>query len=168
MTGPSNERRAAEPTSDARVEAAREVGVAAARDAAESAAGDTAKELWAELFLERIAPEIKAGLSRQQLQEIRRVAHAVAPGQHRVDLRFSLPLLGPLLGGKRVYGVLLAGAERRAPARRRQDRMIRRQNRVLWRRSHPRAAQMNARILTVGLSLMALFFMALLGLTHAG
>ncbi len=122
---------------------------------------EPARDLWAELFVERLAPDIKAGLSPAQMAEIRRVARDVAPGQHRVDWRVSLPLFGPLFGGKRVYGVLLAGAERRGPARRQQDRMMR-------RRPRASAAQLNAQVLAVGFSLMALFFMALLGLTHVG
>ncbi|HNB27300.1 MAG TPA: hypothetical protein PLR41_10105 [Alphaproteobacteria bacterium] len=124
-------------------------------------AAEPARELWAELFVERLASDIKASLSPEQMAEIRRVARDVAPGQHRVDWRVSLPLFGPLFGGKRVYGVLLAGAERRGPARRQQDRMMR-------RRPRASAAQLNAQVLAVGFSLMALFFMALLGLTHVG
>lgn len=121
---------------------------------------DQAREVWADMFLERIAPDILAGLSRQQLDEIRRVAGEVAPGRHALDWRVSLPFLGPLFGGKRLYGVLLAGAERRGPARRRQDRMM---------RCHPRAsgAQLNAQVLAAGFSLMALVFMVALGLSHA-
>jgi hypothetical protein len=124
-------------------------------------AASPARELWADLFLERMSPEIRAGLTPQQLAEIRRVAAAVAPGAHRVDWRVSLPLLGPLFGGKRVYGVLLAGSDRRGPARRQQDRMIR-------RRMRAGDAPLNAQVLAVGFSLMALFFMVLLGLTHVG
>ena len=132
--------------------------------AGKAAAGpvaEPARDLWAELFVERLSPEIKAGLSPEQMAEIRRVARDVAPSQHRVDWRVSLPLFGPLFGGKRVYGVLLAGAERRGPARRQQDRMMR-------RRPRASSAQLNAQVLAVGFSLMALFFMALLGLTHVG
>lgn len=120
-----------------------------------------ARDLWADLFLERLAPEMRAGLSPQQLAEIRRVARDVAPGEHPVDWRFSLPLLGPLFGGKRVYGVVLAGSERRGSARREQDRMMRRRPRAT-------SAQLNAQVLAAGFALMALFFMVLLGLTHAG
>jgi hypothetical protein len=122
---------------------------------------EPARELWADLFVERLSPEVRAGLAPRQLAEIRRVARDVAPGQHPVDLRFNLPFLGPLFGGKGVYGVLLAGTERRGPARRQQDRMMR-------RRPRSSARQANAQVLAVGFSLMALFFMVLLGLTHAG
>ncbi len=132
-----------------------------APERAAARAAEPAKELWADLFLESLAPETRASLGPQQLQDIRRVAREVAPGQHRVDWRVSLPLLGPLFGGKRVYGVLLAGAERRGPARRQQDRMMR-------RRPRASATQLNAQVLAVGFSLMALFFMVLLGLTHVG
>lgn len=132
------------------------------RNPGEKDAGkEPGKELWADLFLERLSPEIKAGLNPQQLDEIRRVARDVAPGQHHLDWRVSLPLLGPLFGGKRVYGVFLAGSERRGPARRHQDRMMRRRRRAT-------GAQLNAQVLAVGFSLMALFFMVLLGLTRVG
>jgi hypothetical protein len=122
--------------------------------------GGESKELWADLFLERLPSETRASLTPEQIREIRRVAGEIAPSQHRLDWRFSLPLLGPLFGGKRVYGVVLAGTDRRGPARRDQDRMMRR------RRSS--AGQANAQVLAVGFSLMALFFMVLLGLFHAG
>jgi hypothetical protein len=123
--------------------------------------GDPAKELWADLFLERLPAEVKAGLSREQLDEIRRVAREVAPGPHRLDWRFSLPIFGPLFGGRRVYGVLLAGAERRGLSRRQQDRMMRRRLRA----SGPKA---NAQVLAVGVSLTLLLVMVLVGALHAG
>jgi hypothetical protein len=122
---------------------------------------EPAREVWADLFVARLAPDIRAGLSQQQLDEIRRVAGAVAPGPHPLDWRVSLPLLGPLFGGKRVYGVFLAGADRRSPARRQQDRMMRRRPRAT-------GAQLNAQVLAAGFSLMALVFMVALGLSHAG
>lgn len=122
---------------------------------------DPAKELWADLFLERLAPNILAGLTQQQRDEIRRAALEVAPGRHQLDWRVSLPLLSPLFGGKRVYGVLLAGSDRRGPARRQQDRMIR-------RRPRASGARLGAQVLAAGLSLAALVFMVVLGLTHAG
>ena len=87
------------------------------RDFETDAAGDSAAtgsgEMWGDLFLARLTPETKSGLSPAQLEDIKRVAAAVAPSRHRVDWRFSLP--APL-GGKRFYGVLLAGADRRGAA----------------------------------------------------
>ena len=122
---------------------------------------DPAKELWADLFLERLSAEAKAGLTPAQLDDIRRVARDVAPGPHRLDWRFSLPLFGPLLGGRRIYGVFLAGAERRGPSRRQQDRVMRRRLRAT---GHKASAQM----LAVGVSLTLLFVMVLVGALHAG
>jgi hypothetical protein len=135
--------------------------IEAERESVAEPGKEPGKELWADLFLERMSAEVRSSLSPQQADEIRRVARDVAPGQHRLDWRVSLPLLGPLFGGKRIYGVLLAGAERRGPARRQQDRMMRRRPRAT-------AAQLNAQVLAVGFSLMALFFMVLLGLSRAG
>lgn len=123
--------------------------------------GDPAKELWADLFLERISPDILGCLSQQQRDEIRRVAVEVAPGPHRLDWRVSLPLFSPLFGGKRVYGVLLAGSERRGAARRHQDRMMR-------RRPRASGARLSAQVVAAGFSLLALVFMVVLGLNHAG
>ena len=121
---------------------------------------DAAKDLWADLFLERLSPATKSGLTAAQLEEIRRVAREVAPGGHRVDWRFSLPLLGPLFGGRGIYGVLLAGAEKRSPARRQQDRMMR-------RRPRP-GERANFQALAVGVSLTLLFVMVMVGALHAG
>ena len=50
----------------------------------------------------------------------------MAPSRHRVDWRISLPAVA---GGRRFYGVLLAGTDRRGPQRHKQDRMMRRQQR---------------------------------------
>lgn len=124
-------------------------------------AADAARELWADLFLERLSTEVRAGLTRTQLDEIRRVARDVAPGTHRVDWRVSLPLLGPLLGGRGFYGVLLAGPEKRSASRRQQDRMIR-------RRARPGTERANVQALAVGVSLTLLFVMVLVGALHAG
>lgn len=122
---------------------------------------DPAKDLWADLFLERLSADVKTGLSPAQLAEIRRVARDVAPGPHRFDWRFSLPVFGPLFGGRRVYGVFLAGAERRGPSRRRQDRMMRRRLRAGGQKA-------NAQMLAVGVSLTLLLVMLLVGALHAG
>jgi hypothetical protein len=122
---------------------------------------DPAKELWADLFLERLSPAAKAGLTAMQLEEIRRVAREVAPGPHRLDWRFSLPLLGPLFGGRRIYGVFLAGADRRGLSRRQQERVMRRRLRATGQKA-------NAQMLAVGVSLTLLFVMVLVGALHAG
>lgn len=104
---------------------------------------DPAKELWADLFLERLSAAAKAGLTPAQLDEIRRVAREVAPGPHRLDWRFSLPILGPLFGNRRIYGVFLAGADRRGPSRRQQDRVMRRRLRSTGQKA-------NVQMLAVG------------------
>jgi protease YdgD len=114
--------------------------------------------MWGDLFLARLAPETRSSLSPAQLDDIKRVAAAVAPGRHRVDWRFSLPAS---LGGKRFYGVLLAGADRRGPRRRAQDRMIRRQ----YRRR--RSGRSSVQALAVGFALAALVLMLLAGIVHA-
>ncbi len=113
--------------------------------------------MWGDLFLARLAPETKSGLSPAQLEDIKRVAAAVAPSRHRVDWRFSLPAS---LGGKRFYGVLLAGADRRGARRHAQDRMMRRQ----YRR---RPGRSNVQALAVGFALVALVLMLLAGIVHA-
>lgn len=128
---------------------------------AATSAGDPAKDLWADLFLERLAPDTKANLTPAQLNEIRRVAREVAPGAHRLDWRFSLPWLGPLFGGRRVYGVFLAGADRRGPSRRQQDQVMR-------RRQRPGGHKANAQMVAVGVSLTLLLAMVLVGALHAG
>lgn len=136
-------------------------GTEQSRKPVDAEAKDPAKELWADLFLERLSAEAKAGLSPAQLDEIRRVAREVAPGPHRLDWRFSLPILGPFFGGRRVYGVLLAGAERRGLSRRQQDRVMRRHLRATGQKA-------NAQMLAIGVSLALLFVMVLVGALHAG
>src|SRR5687768_5736691 len=131
------------------------------RDFEHDAVGDSAAtgsgEMWGDLFFARLTPETKSGLSPAQLEDIKRVAAAVAPSRHRVDWRFSLP--APL-GGKRFYGVLLAGADRRAPRRLAQDRMMRRQSRR-------RSGRSNVQALAVGFALVALVLMLLAGVVRA-
>ena len=138
-------------------------GTESSRSSADAAplAVDPAKELWTDLFLERLSAETKAGLTPAQLDEIRRVARDVAPGPHRLDWRFSLPLLGPLFGGRRIYGVLLAGSDRRGLSRRQQERVMRRRLRSTGQKA-------NAQMLAVGVSLALLFVMVLVGALHAG
>lgn len=114
-------------------------------------------ELWGDLFLARLAPETRSSLSPAQLDDIKRVAAAVAPSRHQVDWRFSLPAA---LGGKRFYGVLLAGADRRGPRRQAHDRMLRRQ--------YPRRSDRSGvQALAVGFALVALVLMMLVGVVHA-
>lgn len=131
------------------------------RDFEHEAAGGSAAtgsgEMWGDLFLARLTPETKSGLSPAQLEDIKRVAAAVAPSRHRVDWRFSLPAT---LGGKRFYGVLLAGADRRGPRRHAQERMMRRQN-------SRRSGRSNVQALAVGFALVALVLMLLAGIVHA-
>jgi hypothetical protein len=122
---------------------------------------DPAKELWADLFLERLSASVKAGLTPAQLDDIRRVAREVAPGLHGLDWRFSLPLFGPLFGGRRIYGVFLGGADRRGQSRRQQERVMR-------RRLRASGQKVNAQMLAVGVSLTLLFIMVLMGVLHAG
>jgi hypothetical protein len=138
-------------------------GTESSRNAVDAAplAADPAKELWADLFLERLSAATKAALTPAQLDEIRQVARDVAPGPHRLDWRFSIPLLGPLLGGRRVYGVFLAGAERRGLSRLQQDRVMRRRLRATGQKA-------NAQMLAVGVSLTLLLVMVLVGALHAG
>jgi protease YdgD len=113
--------------------------------------------MWGDLFLARLTPETRSSLSPDQLDDIKRVAAAVAPSRHQVDWRFSLPAS---LGGKRFYGVLLAGADRRGPRRQAQDRMMRRQ----YRR---RSGRSGVQALAVGFALVALMMMMLVGIVHA-
>jgi len=131
------------------------------RDFEHDAAGDSAAtgsgEMWGDLFLARLTLETKSALSPAQLEDIKRVAAAVAPSRHRLDWRFSLP--APL-GGKRFYGVLLAGADRRGTRRHAQDRMMRRQSRR-------RPGRSNVQALAVGFALVALVLMLLAGIVHA-
>ena len=122
-----------------------------------SGAATGSGEMWGDLFLARLTPETRSSLSAAQLEDIKRVAAAVAPSRHGVDWRFSLPAS---LGGKRFYGVLLAGADRRGPQRRSQDRMMRRQ----YRR---RTGRSNVQALAVGFALVALVLMLLAGIVHA-
>jgi len=119
---------------------------------------DQNAETWGDLFVARLSPETRSGLSSAQLDDIKRVAVAVAPGRHSVDWRFSLPVS---LGGKRFYGVLLAGADRRGPRRHAQDRMMRRQ---LRRR---RSARSSIQALAVAFALAILVLMLIAGLVRA-
>ncbi len=114
--------------------------------------------MWSDLFLARLTPETRSSLSPAQLDDIKRVAAAIAPSRHGVDWRFSLP--APL-GGKRFYGVLLAGSDRRGPRRQAQDRMMRRQ----YRRR--RSGRAGVQALAVGFALVALVLMMLAGIVHA-
>lgn len=134
---------------------------AAAVDAAREIVGDPSRDLWADLFMERLSAATKAGLTAAQLDDLRRVAREVAPGPHRLDWRFSVPLFGSLFGGRRIYGVFLAGAERRSRSRRQQDRIIRRRLRATGQKA-------NAQMLTVGVSLTLLLVMVLVGALRAG
>jgi len=127
-------------------------------DSAGDRAGEPATDIWADLFLARLAPETRSSLSPAQLDDIKRVAAAVAPSRHRLDWRFSLPTS---LGGKRFYGVLLAGADRRSPRRHAQDRMIRRQQR------RRRSGGTSLQALAVGFALAVLALMLLVGIVHA-
>jgi protease YdgD len=113
--------------------------------------------MWGDLFLARLTPETRAGLSAAQTDDVKRVAAAMAPGRHKVDWRFSVPTS---LGGKRFYGVLLAGADRRGPHRHAQDRMIRRQQRR-------RSGRTGIQALAVGFALAVLALMLMAGLVHA-
>ena len=115
-------------------------------------------ELWGDLFLARLLPETRSTLSQAQLDDIKRAAVAIAPRRHGVDWRFSLPAS---LGGKRIYGVLLAGADRRGPRRHAQDRMMRRQRR------RRRSARSGFQALAVGLALAILGLMLLAGIVRA-
>lgn len=136
-----------------------------ARDDAANGAdsgGDLSKEssaeMWGDLFLARLAPDTRSSLSPAQLDEIKRVAAAMAPGRHGLDWRFSVPAA---LGGKRFYGVLLAGTDRRSPHRHAQDRMIRRQQR------RGRSVRANIQALAVGFALAILALMLLAGIVRA-
>ena len=132
----------------------------AAGDHAENGADsppDSTREMSADLFLARLAPETRSSLSPAQLEDIKRVASAVAPGRHGLDWRFSLPAS---LGGKRFYGVVLAGADRRGPRRHAQDRMIRRQQRR-------RTGRTSVQALAVGFALAVLALMLVAGIVHA-
>lgn len=131
------------------------------KSTSEIAAGDPATAnsgaMWGDLFLARLTPETRSTLSPAQIEDIKRVAMAVAPGRHGVDWRFSLP--APL-GGKRFYGVLLAGTDRRGPRRHAQDRMMRRQSRR-------RSGRSGIQVLAVGFALVALVLMLLAGIVRA-
>jgi hypothetical protein len=136
-------------------------GTESSRISANAALPDPSKDLWADLFLERLGSDTKASLTPAQLDEIRRVAREVAPGPHRLDWRFSLPLFGSLFGGRRIYGVFLAGADRRGLSRRQQDRVMRRRLRSTGQKA-------NAQMVAVGVSLTLLVAMVLVGALHAG
>lgn len=127
-------------------------------DGGADATPDPTGEMWADLFLARLAPETRASLSPAQLEEIKRVASAVAPGRHGLDWRFSLPAS---LGGKRFYGVVLAGADRRDSRRHGQDRIIRRQQR------RGRTGPTSIQTLAVGFALAVLALMLVAGIVHA-
>jgi protease YdgD len=114
--------------------------------------------VWSDLFLARLAPETRSSLSPAQLDDIKRVAAAVAPSRHRVDWRFSLP--APL-GGKHFYGVVLAGSDRRGPRRRAADKVVRRQRR------RSRSARAGVQALAVGFALALLALMLLAGVVQA-
>jgi Trypsin len=116
--------------------------------------------MWSDLFLARLTPETRSSLSPAQLDDIKRVAAAMAPSRHGVDWRFSL---AAPLGGKRFYGVLLAGSDRRGPRRQAQDRMMRRQ----YRRRSSRPGRSGVQALAVGFALVALMLMMLAGIVHA-
>ena len=115
-------------------------------------------ELWGDLFLARLSQETRSALSPAQLDELKRAATAMAPRRHSVDWRFSLPAS---LGGKRVYGVLLAGADRRGPQRHAQERMLRRQRR------RGRSARAGIQALAVAFALALLGLMLLAGIVQA-
>jgi protease YdgD len=119
---------------------------------------DPAGELWADLFVTRLAPETRSTLSPAQLDDIRRVAATMAPGRHRLDWRFRSPAW---FGGRGLYGVLLAGPDRRSPQRRAQDQLVRRQQR---RGSSTRA---HLQALAVGFALAVLALMLLVGVVRA-
>src|SRR5262245_21998613 len=113
--------------------------------------------MWADLFVARLAPETRSGLTPAQLDDIKRAAAAIAPGQHGVDWRFSVPTS---FRGRRFYGVLLAGSDRRASHRHMQDRVIRRQLRR-------RAGRTGFQALAVSFALAALALMLMAGLVRA-
>ncbi|HEY1385369.1 MAG TPA: trypsin-like serine protease [Dongiaceae bacterium] len=121
---------------------------------------DSGKEssdaMWADLFVARLTPETRSSLTPAQLEDIRRAAAAIAPRPHGLDWRFSLPASR----GRRFYGVLLAGADRRSPHRLAQDRMMRRQ-----RRRHVR--QTSAQVLAAAFALALLVLMLMAGVVHA-
>lgn len=66
--------------------------------------GDGAADL-----LKRLPEDVAASFSTEQRAAL---GGAVAPARHAVDIRLSLPFLG-----RRRYVVLLAGREKRPPAR---------------------------------------------------
>ena len=68
-------------------------------------------------FYARIPAAIAAEFTDAQLMAIRMAYGARTRGAHWIDLRSSIPLFG-----KRIYLVLLLGAERRSRARRQRDR----------------------------------------------
>lgn len=136
-------------------------GEPATRDEVEAgtqSGADSGAEMWGDLLLARLAPETRSSLTAAQLDDIKRAAAAMAPSQHKLDWRFSLPAA---LGGKRFYGVLLAGADRRGPRRHAQDRMIRRQQR------RRRSARAGVQGLAAGFALAVLVLMLLAGIVHA-
>jgi protease YdgD len=121
-------------------------------DAAEAAG------TWADLFVARLSPETRSSLSPAQLEDVRRVAMAVAPHRHGLDWRFSVPTS---FRGKRFYGVVLAGADRRGPHRHAQDRMLRRQRR------RQRSSRPAVQAVAVALALAMLALMLMAGLVRA-
>jgi protease YdgD len=130
----------------------------AGADLAKDAVSESGADMWGDLFLARLAPETRSSLSPEQLDDIKRAAAAVAPSRHRLDWRFSVPTS---LGGKRFYGVLLAGADRRGMPRLAQDRMIRRQQR------RRRSGRASVQALAVGFALAILALMLVAGIVHA-
>src|SRR5262245_31247996 len=81
-------------------------------------AKESSAEMWADLLVARLTPETRSTLSPAQLDDIKRAAAAMGPKHHGLDWRFSVP--APFRG-KRFYGVLLAGTDRRGPHRHAQD-----------------------------------------------
>ena len=67
--------------------------------------------------------ELAGTFTETQLAAIQRMLEERLPGEPRVDIRLSIPLLR-----RRCFLVFLAGSERRSPGRRRQDRPVHR----LW------------------------------------
>jgi len=115
-------------------------------------------EMSADLFIARLSPETRSALSPAQLDDIKRVAAAMAPSRHGLDWRVSVPTS---FGGKRFYGVLLAGADRRGSKRHAQDRIMRRQQR------RRRSGRASFQAVAVGVALAVLALMLMAGLVRA-
>ena len=69
-------------------------------------------------LLDRLPPRILGGLSAEQKSAIAEAAGDWKPGSHKVNIRLSLPLLP-----SRWYLTVLGGPERRAPDRRKTERV---------------------------------------------